>query len=465
MKWDSKIQADEACSYGTTGQHSFGLVCYRALLTAMLTNPRDIDIDLLLLLKDEVFVHRDCTYFALLVVREVIEDIKSTHNKNAMESAQHNKNVLDVMRVVPSPNWGEGEGGDVDNASTFLVPLPHESATSTSTHTSNAQRSSKRVLDDEESSDEEAKADTQKTSKKRKQHGLHTQTNAKKLRAHIAIVQKLRSAEYYKQEYQTTWLATLSLQFTPAQHKLILKHLPLYVTPHLPQPLLLADYLTASFQLGGVSAILALESLLQLIIKHNLDYPQFFLSLYKLCTVSIFNAPYKNRFLKLLHMSLRSVNMPAYQVAAFIKRLAGVALHVSAPCITFCMLQIQWLFKHHQQCLTLLHNDKDLVDSFNVLEESDLEKSHALSSSLWEIEALESHYLYKIAKLAASFRVVSSTAVKTVPTVIDDSVTGITYATLIDEDMEVKKKMNVGRGFMKPQRVVEEGSVLSKLIA
>ena len=112
------------------------------------------------------------------------------------------------------------------------------------------------------------------------------------------------------------------MPLTDAQHKIVLKHLPEHVIGVMTHPLLLADYLTESYERGSIVAILALESPFQLVVKFNLDYPKFFVSLYRLCTNEVFSAKYRGKFMKLLSMCLKSANMPAYLVASFAKRLS-----------------------------------------------------------------------------------------------------------------------------------------------
>jgi U3 small nucleolar RNA-associated protein 19 len=144
--------------------------------------------------------------------------------------------------------------------------------------------------------------------------------------------------------------------------------------PSLRNPMLLADYLTQSYRVGGVVAVLALESLFHLIMHHNLDYPDFFRSLYRLCTVEVFSARYRVTFMKLLNASLKSVNIPAYVAAAFAKRLAHLALHTPSPNAPFCIAQCTWLLRQHPQTQPLIHRSKHTKGEFNNCEEEDLEK-------------------------------------------------------------------------------------------
>lgn len=387
----------------------------------------------------------------MIILRDLAEELKQEHAdgpSDALKLAM--KNILDLLRVVIVPD--NVEDGESDTL--YLVSLPSVEG----------KESGRKILDDDSSDDEAAQQATTKRQKRPSSSLLQANKKRVRLSENVTIVSKLRSLDYFRAEFSQTWLMVLSLPFKLADHKLILKHLPKYVVPHLPNPILLADYLTRSFELGGVVAILALESLFQLILNHNLDYPNFFLSLYQLCTVAIFNAKYHGKFLNLLHQSLRSVNLPVYLVAAFIKRLSGIALQCSAPVVQFCIMQIQWLLRHHQQALAMVHNPSNTAatSNFDLNETAELEKSNALSSSLWELEALEQHYLYEVAKSAAVLRGVQSTNPLTHALVIDDSIVNKSYGAMIDADLDKKKKMDVAVSFLRPSSLCSPNSTLGK---
>ena len=101
------------------------------------------------------------------------------------------------------------------------------------------------------------------------------------------------------------------------------------VIPHLPTPVLLADFLTKSIDKGGLVGILALNGIFVLVQHHGLEYPQFYDRLYSLLLASAFRAKHRKRFFDLMELFLKSPLLPAYVAAAFIKRFARLAL--SAP--------------------------------------------------------------------------------------------------------------------------------------
>ena len=184
----------------------------------------------------------------------------------------------------------------------------------------------------------------------------------KKKIAHLSNSEKLLEKACHVKEFSRTWLLLFSLSMSKKQRRLALKHLPTHVTPFLPQPLLLADYLIQTVHSGGgVVGILALESLFQIIVQHNLDYPHFFEALYRMCNADVFSAKYRSKFTTLLHTSLKSTNLPAYTGAAFIKRLTNLAIKIPGPSASFCLAQAVLLLRTHPQCHKLIHNTDKAV--------------------------------------------------------------------------------------------------------
>ena len=159
----------------------------------------------------------------------------------------------------------------------------------------------------------------------------------------------------HRKVFSTAWIAFLALPLTSEIHKKVLLNLHSDVLPHMTDPKLLIDFLTDSYNIGGVTSLLALNSLFVLIHKHNLDYPDFFKKLYALFEPNIFHVKYQARFFHLADLFLMSTHLPAYLVAAFVKRLSRLAL--SAP-PSGAMLVIPFvcnLIKRHPSVQVLIH--------------------------------------------------------------------------------------------------------------
>ena len=174
---------------------------------------------------------------------------------------------------------------------------------------------------------------------------------------------KVLDLKQHRKVFSTVWIAFLALPLTSEIHKKVLLNLHSDVLPHMTDPKLLMDFLTDSYNTGGVTSLLALNSLFVLIHKHNLDYPDFFKKLYALFEPNIFYVKYQARFFHLADLFLMSTHLPAYLVAAFVKRLSRLAL--SAP-PTGAMLVIPFvcnLIKRHPSVQVLI-NRKQVSFSF-----------------------------------------------------------------------------------------------------
>lgn len=120
--------------------------------------------------------------------------------------------------------------------------------------------------------------------------------------------------------FEESWLKCLQLPMRRETYKRVLYWLPEHVMPHLSAPLKLADFLTDSFDLGGLSSILALSGLFILMRCHNLDYPRFYDKLYQTLTPKVFYAKHRARYFRLLTVCLTAPQVPSYVAAAFIKK-------------------------------------------------------------------------------------------------------------------------------------------------
>lgn len=448
------------------GRPHLGVATLTSLLSALALGP-EMDADVLLLIRDEIFSKTDCLYHSLLILRRIMMSAKkgssleslsrslSTDDSdgeddNAISAAAAEqassaavqavaKNVLDMLRMAECIE----EGDERLNLSHCLVESEEESKDAEPSDSEG---------DLSDGSEDEAIGKKRGVSKNTRDEktGIRKRTLQEVEKKPSGSGRKSRKQEMFdarchRKAFGRAWLALLAVPMTPAQHKTVLRHIPDLVMPHLDQPLLLADYLTRSYECGGVTAVLALESLFNVILKHNLDYPQFFRSLYRLCTVEVFSAKYRTKFMKLLNASLKSVNLTAYVVASFIKRLARVSLSAPGPVALFCLAQITWLLRRHPQCLRLINKtstgSSSGADTFKPEEEDDLEQTGALESSLWELDALRRHHFHAVATLASALDNESSTqsGAKEVPLNIDDFINN-TFATLIEGELKGVKR-------------------------
>lgn len=215
---------------------------------------------------------------------------------------------------------------------------------------------------------------------------------------------KLSSVAEHKRLYTFLWLEFLKRELPVHIHKEVLTFLP-SVMKQFTNPLQLSDYLTESYNMGGVISLLALNGLFILVNSYNLDYPNFYTKVYALLQPDIFNLKYKARFLYLLDLFLSSTHLPAHLVAAFIKKMSRLALS-APPESLLCVLPMirNWLARH-PTCNILLHRPgaeamaADPYDPF----ELDPVNSRAIESSLWEIKCLQEHHFHAVATEAKKF--------------------------------------------------------------
>ena len=230
-----------------------------------------------------------------------------------------------------------------------------------------------------------------------------------------------------------SWLALLRLPLPQDVQRRVLLAIPSRVLPFMSdrQPLLLADFLTDALKTpSGATPLLALQSLFTLMIRHGLDFPNFYPRLYELLSTDTAHAKYRAKFFHQLDSFLSSPVLPAYVAASFAKRLARISLVAPLGVALFAVPAIYNLVRRHPQILPLLHrsnhNDGSSMvgkahqqkqqqqqqhqqwpstsDPFNA-DTNDPFATRAIESSLWELTALQTHYYAPIASLARSLAI------------------------------------------------------------
>ncbi|KAN0003513.1 hypothetical protein ACTFIZ_009664 [Dictyostelium cf. discoideum] len=311
-----------------------------------------------------------------------------------------------------------------------------------------------------------------------------------KLSSNWSLLTKISS---YRSIFSKSWISFLTLPLPPTIYKHVLLGLPDRVFPYLTDAKVLLDFFTNSYDLGGVTSILALNGVFILITKYNLEYPDFFKKLYSLFQPGVLYAKYRARFFKLADLFLSSKSLPNYMVAAFIKRCATLCL-ISPPYGSLILLpliynllqrnvnchclinnpikplpnaQIQEQQQQQQQQITRqsvllikqdlqpqqqesLDNIKGLYgnDPYDPVEE-DPSKCNAISSSLWEIQILRDHYAPEVSKMAKLFD-------NGLKNIIDlNEFSFVTYQVMYENSFK-KKSSTVPLAYQQKSKLIEQ---------
>ena len=380
--------------------------------------------------------HRDVQYFALVAIRQLAGEIyqrnsggksgsngkgKGAGRKDKDEEAgrdgQRAENLLRILLRIDIAASDE----ELASGETFLIAQPPPF---TRSDDGGSSIDDKDDTDDEEdnddgedngSSEEEESGssdedDNYVIGRKRKRKG-NASASSKKARGkrHRPTWQQ---ATKHRRALQEAWLAVLKIPTLPNRAlKRALQHLPTAILPVVSAPLRFADVCTRSYEVGGVTSLLALHSLFVLMMDHGLEYPQFYASLYRLVTPRNFYAKHRTRFFRLLTSCLSKSDMlPAYVVAAFCKKLCRCALTAPASGALFVLALVSNLLRRHGECACLVHRSGGtaMEDKYDV-DAQDPAQSRALESSLWELAALGRHFHPAVAGLAKSVGTESDT--------------------------------------------------------
>ncbi|GIY74881.1 nucleolar complex protein 4 homolog B [Caerostris extrusa] len=227
--------------------------------------------------------------------------------------------------------------------------------------------------------------------------------------------------KFFCKLFSDTWLKFLKLQLPFSILKKVLIILHKRVVPYLQNPCLLLDFLTDSYDRGGILSLLSLSSLFFLIDKYNqsssksnsssisdistcnvIEYPDFFQKFYSLTNAEIINGKYSARYFYLCDLFLSSTHVPAYLIAAFAKKLSRIALKSKTDNILRIIVLVINFIIRHKSLTIMIHQEipTDLSEDPFKFEELDPARSCAMDSSLWEIKTLQSHIIPEIARKA-----------------------------------------------------------------
>ncbi|KAL3795524.1 hypothetical protein HJC23_009237 [Cyclotella cryptica] len=350
------------------------------------------------------------------------QDNPSEQDKVPTESEKHVEIVAENMcRLLLKMDYIAKSQNDLMEDSLFLFPPP---VLGDEESLREEEQNNEDDDEDPEASDSESSDDEDQSQEKGKRQTSSDQTASSSFikRNKKSNLVSWQQAYKHRNALQEAWLAVLRLTVPSRTTKLVLQHLSTYVLGVCPTPLRFAEYFTRCFRSGtmvtnnsastnsnnnGLTAILSLHGLFLLILNHQLEYPQFYPSLYKLLHPRILYTKHRTRFLRLLSKSLLSNSMlPAYVVAAFCKKLLRLGVAGPPSGALFVLALVSNLLRKHGEVGCLIHRKGDLesgmMEDVFVEDADDLIETRALESSLWELTALSKHYHPAVSALAAS---------------------------------------------------------------
>ena len=200
---------------------------------------------------------------------------------------------------------------------------------------------------------------------------------------------KLRS--HCKSLLQSLWDSILRSPLSSKSTLLILKNMNTKIFPKISSPIVFSDFIISAYDLANtqnstkknvILAIHALSSLFVLMTNHGLDYTSvnFYQKLYLLLgsLKLIFSMQEKEKFLRLLELSLKSPMLPAAIAASFIKKTLRIILNENLCQATICIWAISFVcnvIKKHQVLTKMINSEvKKQSNRLQRVEERKLKK-------------------------------------------------------------------------------------------
>ncbi|MCD7462410.1 hypothetical protein HAX54_048496 [Datura stramonium] len=298
----------------------------------------------------------------------------------------------------------------------------------------------------------------------------HTGKQCKDESTNIKVLSPANIAKKMKLKFTKAWISFLRLRLAVDVYKEVLVNLHQVVIPYLSNPLMLCDFLTRSYDIGGVVSVMALSSLFVLMTQHGLEYPNFYEKLYALLEPSIFMAKHRAKFFQLLDSCLKSPLLPAYLAAAFCKKLSRLSLAVPPSGALVIIALIHNLLRRHPSINCLVHQEdgnettkdttgaeseaddstedsraggeissvKSGIDPFDD-KQTDPLKTNAMRSSLWEVDTLRHHYCPPVSRFVMSLENDLTVRAKTTEVAVKDFSSG-SYATIFGDEIRRRVK-------------------------
>ncbi|RID44204.1 hypothetical protein BRARA_I01017 [Brassica rapa] len=404
---------------------------YNRILNAIIHSAVDVDM-FLDILDSKYFKYIDVRYFTYISMEKFVKTLEASAvsaDKTVMENSETENESKDSLEL------------SIRRIYQVLsrTPPPHKQAEKSDLEMWSGS--------DESSSSEKPKDKKKKSKKDQDSNLLSPSTIAKRM----------------KLKFTKAWISFLRLPLPLDVYKEVLASIHQTVIPHLSNPAMLCDFLTKSYDIGGVVSVMALSSLFILMTEHGLEYPNFYEKLYALLVPSVFVAKHRARFLQLLDACLRSSLLPAYLAASFAKKLSRLSLSVPPSGSLVITALIYNLLRRHPTINHLVHqepvdnaneanseaeednessrpktNKKLGIDYFNN-QETDLKKTGAMRSSLWEIDTLRHHYCPPVSRFVSSLETDLTIRAKTTEMKIEDFSSG-SYATIFGDEVRRRVK-------------------------
>jgi len=265
-----------------------------------------------------------------------------------------------------------------------------------------------------------------------------------------SVRESVRSPASHKTVFSACWFSLLSeLPKSAALSTRALSLLHTVAIPCVSEPLKFMDWVACCVDLGGEAGLLALNTLHQLIVRNNLDYPDFYRRLYGFIDQELLHSKHRSRFFRLAEVFLSSTHLPAALLASFIKRISRLSLRAPPGALSLIIPFVYNILKSHPTLMEMIHNPVfDLKeDPYDPSQEWPL-LTRALQSSLWELNSQRDHYLGSVSVMAQVF----SQTIRTEPYDLDDF---SDHSTTTIFDNECSQRM--GRpvlAFAEPMRAV-----------
>jgi hypothetical protein len=378
---DSATQANYRNHIQSIWVKAVQALCYRE--TVLITSPDNItdnhtiikqDALIQMFLQEFVIPHPDVLYMTFSSIKQVAAQLQrqQQHKKDTKLQQCSIENIISIVEQLPIIN----NSSELKDDSKFIFSYNRDSEGLLDLKDREEEEEEETSDEGEDNYDDDEDDDDNTKEGENKKEPFNELTKAGKKKQRRKQPEKILSC--HKRIVEETWLAILQLgNLIPIKcHKRMVPYISQRIVPYVHHPLRFAEYFTNCYNAHSDSTTtilpcLALHGLFHLITKYEFEHANFYQCLYRLLKPAVFYAKFRTRFLTLLVQTLSSQpKLPAYVVAAFLKRLCRCALSAPPSGALFVLALSSNLLRQHKACACLIHRKPSttlLQDSFDAV--------------------------------------------------------------------------------------------------
>ena len=152
----------------------FGVNAFTMLMRALCLGEKDIDIEVLLMIRNEIFSKADCRFYSWLILNRLLSEVRKDSSLSSNHVTSIVQNTIDVLRVIPYEDQDAIDDGE------FLVDKGYSFEYSAGDGLDDVDSDGEIDDDEDEDEDEDYEENREEDNKVEKKRKLSQNTNLRR---------------------------------------------------------------------------------------------------------------------------------------------------------------------------------------------------------------------------------------------------------------------------------------------